>query len=582
MKKTVVASILFLLMGGAGYFLFHQWRVRTFSERVFPGDTFLYFEMPSIREAKADWPETRLGKALAESPRRETYARLGDRLATSVESLIGADLRPLLQQFTGDASAGMFALPNGRRGLGISLYAKDPEAVRKYLEQKLDPGWRRRDPALRKETVSGGGGVTYYKYSSNTFPLSFQPCYALLEHHLLLAGNEAAMKRLLEARESRATSLRGNDLFRNAKERVDYRRGLLVFLNPALARQSLEKSLPARVRLLWPQVEGITGLSALQYAVWSLRVQGSDFEGRGYVKVSPEAGGLLKALMARAPAKPAGPAFVPESAQFFYSAVLPDFGQMDQEGGDLWMRSWTFLQTLTGIDLRRDFLGTLGDEFIVFSAAPELEQPAAPAVPKTAVAVHLKRPEQFHVMLGRLLSLAASHGLEHSEETYKGAVMTRFQLPFAGFALDPACLFQDPWFSFSSSAPLLKAEVETRAGGHNITGTADYRNVTAGFPEAVNGLSYTRVPAVLQTYAALFERESRTGKPWIHEYGLDQEAAYLATKLPGAASFVVMEPEGVSLFSRSPVPTGFLALPPAVLSLREWLKRSDGRPQAYE
>ena len=98
MKKAALV-VLGLLIVGAGVFLaIRSWRMRTFSERVFPEDTIVYAQVADLRQAGHGVERSQLGKAIAESPRRDVYVRLGERLAQSVESLIGADPRPVLHR----------------------------------------------------------------------------------------------------------------------------------------------------------------------------------------------------------------------------------------------------------------------------------------------------------------------------------------------------------------------------------------------------------------------------------------------------------------------------------------------------
>lgn len=574
MKKAALVAMALLILGAGVFLAVRSWRMRTFSERVFPEDTIVYAQVADLRQAGHEWSESQLGKAIAESPRKEVYRRLGERLAQSVESLIGADPRPVMRQFTRDAAIAILPLPSGRRGLGFAAYASDPSELRQYVEQKVDPGWLRRDPSLRRTSASYGE-VAYYKYSSTKFPQSFQPCYAIVEHHLLFSNNEEAMKRLLDVRSKKSPSLRANKHLADAKARMDYRRGLLAFFNPQSARASLEGALPAQAKLIWPEVVKTTGLGGLEYIAWSMQVRDGMFEGRGFAGVTEKRSGFLKVLMERAPRKMEGIASVPDTAQFFSAVTLPDFSRLNQEGGANWTRIWLFVQAISGIDVRHELLETLGEEATFFSGSMDAEQASGPPVPKTGSIVLLRDPGRFGKTLDRLASLAASHGMDRSRETYGDAALSTFQFRYGSVGLAPSFCIQQSRFLFATDPALLKSAIDTSKNGHSLAATGECRAATAGFPAEVNALSCTRVPALLQSYASMLRSESSAGKTWIHEYGMDEEMTYLAGKLSSAASFARVEKDGVAFSSRSPVPAGLLALPPLAARLPELLSFAD-------
>lgn len=577
MKKVILgASVVAIL--GAGIFLgFWFWRIRTVAERIFPEDTIVYVSISDIRQAERNWNESHLGKAIAESPRRDVYRRLGERLSQSVESLIGADPRPLTEQMTRDAAVAVFPLPSGRRGLGVVAYAADPEDVKAFIEQKLDPGWRRRDPSLKKG-IATYDRISYYKYSSTRFPASFQPCYAMIEHHLLFAANEESMKRILDTKEKKNRSLRSSANFGDARKQIDYKRGVLFYFNPQSARQSLERNLPARAQLIWPEIVKSTGLGGLQYVAFVLRIEDGDFTTRGFAGVAAQPTGLLKVLMERAPRKFESVSAVPENAQFFYSATMPDFSRLNQEAGANWTRLWLFVQAFTGIDFQHELLETLGEEITFFSVSPEVEQAPSAELeqgsttvrPKSAAVMLLKDSQRFEKTLNKLASLAESRGLEHSQQNYQGSTITQFRLRYGSLGLAPSYALQTPWFFVASEDALLKTAMDTRRGGKNLVSTAECRAAMTGFPSDTNALSCTRVPELLKSYAILLRTEAGAN-PWIREYGLDEEMAYLASRLSGAASYARVEKNGIAYGSRSSVPSGFLALPPLTARLPELL-----------
>src|SRR5262245_5380820 len=148
MRRALFIILVLAALGAGIFFYLRHIRARTFAERLFPQDTILFIDISNTQEVGSAFMSSDLGKAIEQSPRKGVYRRLGERIALSAETIIGADLRPFFAQSTGRVSAAIFPVASGRRGLGIAAYAKDEKELRKYLEQTLDPAWRRRDPGL--------------------------------------------------------------------------------------------------------------------------------------------------------------------------------------------------------------------------------------------------------------------------------------------------------------------------------------------------------------------------------------------------------------------------------------------------
>ncbi len=79
-------------------------------------------------------------------------------------------------------------------------------------------------------------------------------------------------------------------------------------------------------------------------------------------------------------------------------------------------------------------------------------------------------------------------------------------------------------------------------------------------------------------YASILSRQAEDPQNrWIREYGLEQELTSLSQNLFGAASYTVIQKDGMYLRSYSSVPISFLSLPAAASALPNLMQRYNGR-----
>ena len=116
MKKALAAVFIVALVSAGIFFaVFRGWFWRPHGERPFPEDTILYLSLDNIERARKNLENTIVWKQLINSPRKDKYQKLIQRAFSSFESTSGFDLRPVLDQFNGEVSIGLFPLPEGER-----------------------------------------------------------------------------------------------------------------------------------------------------------------------------------------------------------------------------------------------------------------------------------------------------------------------------------------------------------------------------------------------------------------------------------------------------------------------------------
>jgi hypothetical protein len=280
--------------------------------------------------------------------------------------------------------------------------------------------------------------------------------------------------------------------------------------------------------------------------------------------------------MQQRPQKLSGLAFLPASSQAAGAGTLPDGMYMWKEiqtqvEGVLsgkqfseWRSLLEFLTSFFDFNFQRDLVEPVGNQFSF--AYDSFGETANATQTRYIFALELKKPDHFRGVLERLMTLGEQRGIRRKAELYQGKTMQILQVQAGSTNAAPAFWLEGSWFYFGSHADFVKLSIDAMKNKKNLSTNADYQKVTKGFPQEMNGFSYTNTQATLQRYAAVLQAQANeTERRWIREYGLLDEMKDLSKSLFGSASYTIVEDEGVRYHAYSSVPTSFLILP-AILS----------------
>jgi hypothetical protein len=588
MKKGLLVIFLALL-GAGGYYAYKYFQTSSFPETIFPARTTLYLYFHDVQEAEGNLKKTILWQQIEKSPRKDSYKRQLERLTYTIESATGVDVKPLLAQFEKDLALGVYPLGgNDKMGGAFAGYVKSESDTAKFFTQKVDPSLKRRITDIQKFSLNYDG-VDYFRYNSSQFPSHISPCYALFDHHLAIASSEESLKMLLDVKAKKTVSLKNTPVFQNAKKRIDYSRGLLIFLDAQSALDIIKNNLSPTRKKFWPAVLRISGINGLENLAYGITVKGEGFEEKGFLALKDQREGLLKIYFQQQPQALESTNGIPADAKVMNAGTLADFAKMwdevnsqlngilNQSQYDQWQKALNAMRGIFNFDVRRDLLEPLGNEYC-FSYEASDKMLSNPAALKYLLVVQVRNPEKFRETLERVVSLAALRGMEQKQEDYRGKKLQAFNLSIGQLSASPAYYLENGWFFFSTDEQFLKKSIDAREDKKNIQKLTDYQKVTAGFPEKVSGLSYTNVNAYLQMYASILSRQAEDPQNrWIREYGLEQELTSLSQNLFGAASYTVIQKDGMYLQSYSSVPISFLSLPAAASALPNLMQRYNGR-----
>jgi hypothetical protein len=571
-KKALIV-LLVLLVAGAGLYWFFFYSDRNYPEKILPENAAVYLTFSGVDQIHKKGSETLLWKKIATSPRKKLYQYHVDRLMRFTESVAGVDPRPLLSQFTREIALAVVPITGVQSGALVAYVRKEKQA-REFLEMKLDPGLKRRFPNLRKAPVSYQN-QEYYKYTSNNFPEGVSPCYAFLDHHILVTSSEPGMKVLLDVKAKKLQPLRSSEVFEDAKDEVHYKQGIFFFLNAKNALEMLRKRLPGQAELYWPAFLKISGIEAVGGFAYSVGFEGEGFREEGYVTVQGKRQGLAKVFMQQRPQKLSGLAFLPAASDAAGAGTLPDGMHMWKEiqaqvesvlSGKQFSEWRSLLDILTSFfdfNFQRDLVEPVGNQF---SFAYDSSGESNADKTRYIFALELKKPDHFRSVLERLMTLGEQRGIHRKAELYQGKTMQILEVNAAGTNAVPAFWLEGSWFYFGSHQDFAKQSIDALKNKKNLPTNPDYQRVTKGFPQEMNGFSYTNTQATLQRYAALLQAQSNEAeRRWIREYGLLDEMNDLSKSLFGSASYTIVEKEGIRYHAYSSVPTSFLILP-AILS----------------
>jgi len=575
MKKALIA-VLLLALAVAGVYLFFFYSDKNYPERIFPENTIAYMAFSGVDSIQKDGKQTLLWQKIESSPRKSLYLRQLDQFMSLSESVVGVDLRPLLTQFSREVSLGFLPVTGRAQSGALVGYIKKQGRTREFLEMKLDPGLRRRFPDLKKAPALYRD-ITYYKYSSKMLPSQVSPCYAFVDHHLLLTSTEVGMKVLLDTRDKKLRPLRKLDAFRDSKKEVHYSRGLFFFINADSAFQYTKNQLPSRAQFFWPAVVQITGLEAVQGFAYSIGFQNQGFREEGFVSVKRNRQGFAKAYMEQKPQKLAGLLFIPAESHVAGAATLPDTLSLWTEveaqiqktlSGSQFSQYRAILEMLAGFldfDLKKDLFEPVGRQFSFGYELPAHETEGKNT--NYFVALELRNPEHFRGVLNRLASLGELRGAPRHQESYQGIHLESLDLHTGGMDVTPAYAIEASWLYFATNQAFLKQAIDVTKNKKNITSLPDFKRVTAGFPDEVNSISYTNTQVTLQKYAAFMDARSQQAEGrWLRDYGLAEEMKELSKSLFGSGSCIIVEKDGIRYRSYSSIPNAVLYLPAILAS----------------
>ncbi|MGH9856260.1 MAG: hypothetical protein ACRD4B_00315, partial [Acidobacteriota bacterium] len=283
MKKALIAVLALAIAGAGAYWYFFR-QNRSYPESILPENTALFLTFPGVDHVRKEASNTLLWKRIAASPRKDLYRNQLERLMRFTESVVGVDPRPLLNQFTREVAIAVVPITGSAQSGSLVAYIRKEKDTREFLEMKMDPSLKRRFPDLKKAPVSYLDHQ-YYKYTSGNFREGVSPCYAFVDHHLIVTTSEVGMKILLEVKEEKLQPLKKNAIFDEAKGEVHYKNGVLLFLNGKSLLDVVKNRLPARAQSFWPAFLKVSGVEAVHGFTYRLGVEGDGFKEEGYVTV---------------------------------------------------------------------------------------------------------------------------------------------------------------------------------------------------------------------------------------------------------------------------------------------------------
>ena len=579
-KLAVVVVIAFLAAGGA--FLYFRFFRTPFPETVFPENTTGYVYLSDVTLAGKGLERTQLWKAIEESPRKQVYKKELDRAIGVLEGLTGLNVRTLFSHFTREVALGIVSKEKSRVHAVFSAYVDDESEANKLIDEKMEPGIRRRIPDLNKQQVQYSGD-TYYKYSSNRYPRATF-CYSFQGGRFIAANSEEGMRTVLDVRNGKARALRDSELFRDAKESIAFRHGLFFFVDAQSVLQVAHSAFPSGLSRLWPALVKIGGLESLRSFCYGVTIKNEGFVEEGFLEVGDNPSGLLKIYLDQNPERLDSLRSIPADTKIFRAGTLADFAKMwddinAQLGSVLthdeyerWQKLMNAARGFFNFDVRRDLLEPIGNEFAFCYDASE-RGGSDPSKMRYLVLLRLRKPDQFRETLNRFVSLASFRGMQKSEEMYKSKKLQIVRMNIGQLSVSPAYFLEGSWFYFSSESSFLRKAIDTADQDNNITDVKDYQKVTDDFPDEINSLSYTDVQAYFRMYGSILRKQgSEQGNRWLQEYRLDQEFEDLGKNLFGSASYSKIQEDGIYIYTYSSVPTSIMALPVLLTKLPQFLQ----------
>ena len=307
-----------------------------------------------------------------------------------------------------------------------------------------------------------------------------------------LLGTGGALAKMLTAE---TPKLAASEAFQRARRLAGGSQFAILHYNHAAMMEKLGPALPRELQqfLTDPKL----GLADLRSLTFTKAAAGKALKYSLFVEAPGERRGILKLLAGR-PLDPAILQLAPRDAEFLFAqrlgpAALSDF-----------LTGWAPAQAAPpaeppGFDVRRDFIGSLGDEFAVF---------ASPVV----LAVKVKDPARFRAGLRGLVEVIEGTlegpgpekvRLELKTLPYQGRVITYIEAAHFPMFIQP-CYALDGEYALLAFYPVsLKAYLAKKAEGGSILDNPDFRAAHARLEPGASAVYYANSKAYLEDFYQL-------------------------------------------------------------------------------
>jgi prepilin-type processing-associated H-X9-DG protein len=359
----------------------------------------------------------------------------------------------LSQVFVGEVAFALLDVPDGQEMPPCLLTGKvDAEKFQSFLDVRLQPILRRNLGDISFTTSDGIRQIVV-----NGSPVAF---YTVKDAVLSLSLSKEVVVGLSSGAIPAEKSLQGNPLFAKVISRTPPRSRLLSFVNQKRIFEALADQMPDEARF------ALKGLGLLDIEAWGGSTTIVDDTDRGSLTFisSGELGGFL--TLARHPVEAAVTAqFIPDDyslyARLHFSSALDVWEQIQKPLGDLTEgkareKNAEFEETFraeTGLDFRKDLLGSLGGEIAVAAAVPETLR-----IPDAVLLVEVTNPKKIQDLLAKMVPTEATGA------DYKGVSIGSIPLPM----LEAAYAFLDGCLIVATDVSVLKAVIDAKKEGMSL------------------------------------------------------------------------------------------------------------------
>ena len=352
-------------------------------------------------------------------------------------------------------------------------------------------------------------GVTIVSYAPDSEEEGAEQSCWLLDGKLFAMSNDTAnLKALLAQRGHPGEgTLSAREGYRKVRERLGGRGDLVAYVDGGNLFKALREGKDG------PGEEGMKimdalGLTAIQGAGLQLALEDQGIALNLHILMSGPKEGILK-LFGGQNAGLSAPGWVPADAASWGAWVLDLNDLWDEamkvadkiEAGssmkvDGWLQS---RKAQTGVDIKADLLGSLGDQLNFYTKVADPNEPGAflplpglgaMRMPRFGFAIQVKNHQAFSAAVDGLLAQALAGGMIQ-EETYLDSKLRSLQMGMPG--MTPCFVVLPDQFLFAFNLDDLK-EVVGRYGKEELKGLADsgdYAKAMAGLPAQCNMLSYS-------------------------------------------------------------------------------------------
>lgn len=531
---------------------------------VVPNDCLLLVQLQPGRELAQALGGTAIGRAITSSELGDSGLMMVKGGARFFSTLaLGVPYETVRDQYMSNVGLAIFERTQDA-GVPVAFLfdvSEDAQKAKKLMLETIMPRMVAINKKKMSRTEQSYGGVTIHRFQEKRK----KPSYWAFVGEVLVVGNEAGTKKIIDGGQDLSQTLDAHEPFRTTHDAVAVDGGGVTYIN---VQRLVDRARP-RFETHPKDRQGMaaTGVLAMKAAAVSMEVAGDGIRTRLSVYTGEETMGFLRLAAPEPAASYAAQKLVPDDHHVCVAAKLPSgeallkafqgfIGDMaGQQKLDEMAQFAAGIEQQAGIEWQGDFVDALDGELFFAMRLPNFAEMAVaqrkPTMQELAIMIGMPLRDESAVAstLDRLFKseFAVNAGFAPSVQAYKGRQLAVISLPNNN-AVFPCYTFEGNCLVFALAPETLERFVDRVSDSRVLSSSEDFRKSYNKVSGQGNVMGYADVSDILGMLVQIIEAKA---PPALHS--LVPELKRVTDGLPGMALSIKGDGNGLSGQSYGPV-----------------------------